>query len=182
MIRYFFKQRLLPAFLSILFCCTAFTAKAGLDSYEIYLNNKLVLKQYVNEPLSLASLPLNQSNINDRLVINYSQCNAPGKVGKDRSILVKDATGKILKQWKFANASGGRASMVIAVKDLLVLDKKTSKNELSLYYEAEGRPEGQMLANFHIGSKATTYRSKQTIITDDIVLRASFPFIKSFCL
>lgn len=180
--RFYSKQKLLLAFLSILFCCTAFKAKAGLDSYEIYLNDKMILKQYVNEPLSLASLQLNQSNINDRLVINYSQCNAPGKVGKDRSILVKDATGKILKQWKFANAAGGRSSMVIPVKDLLVLDKKIPKSELSLYYAAEGRPEGQMLANFHIGSKATTYHSKQTIIANDIVLRASFPFIRTFSL
>src|SRR5215211_695222 len=87
---YFSKQKLILALFSIILCCAASNAKAGLDSYEIYLNDKLILKQYVNEPLILASLQLNQSNVNDKLVINYSQCNMPDKIGKGRSISVKD--------------------------------------------------------------------------------------------
>src|SRR5215213_4945686 len=102
------KQKLLFAVFPILLCGTAFTAKAGLDSYEIYLNNKLILKQYVNQPLKLESLGLDQSNINDRLVIYYSQCNAQDKIGKGRSISVKDAKGNTLKKWDFADARNGQ--------------------------------------------------------------------------
>ena len=170
----FFKQKFLLAV--VLLLSTAFSAKAGLDSYEIYLNDRLILKQYVNQPLSLESLALNQSNINDRLVIYYSQCNAPGKIGKSRTLLIKDATGKIVKQWKFADANSGRSSMVIAVKDLLELDKKTG-GALTLYYVADGRPDGQLLTNLRLGAKTTTYRPRQS--TPDI---AFLPFTKAICL
>jgi len=163
--RQYFKQKL--AFLCILLFGTAFTAKAGLDSYEIYLNDKLILKQHVNQPLSLESLQLTEANSNDRLVINYSQCNMPDKIGKGRSILVKDAKGNILKEWKFANAQGGRTSMEIPVKELLALDKKAPRSELTLYYRAE-RHSGQALTNFRLSTKGTTYQAKQAIFEADL--------------
>ena len=175
------KQKLLIAIFSILLCGTAFKAKAGLDSYEIYLNDKLILKQYVNQPLKLESLNLTQSHMNDKLVIYYSQCNVPGKIGKGRTIAVKDARGNTLKLWKFADAEGRATGMKIAVKELLALEKKTAGSELTLFYAAEGRQEGQLLANFHIGNKGTAYHQKHEIASE-LILWASFPFIQSFCL
>jgi hypothetical protein len=154
------KQKFLLAIFSILLCGTAFQAKAGLDSYEIYLNNKLILKQSVNQPLTLESLSLDQSNINDQLTIHYSQCNAPDKLGKGRSISVKDASGNTIKKWSFADAKSGQTGMVIPVKELLQLEKKTPLSKLSLYYTAEGHATGQLLANFHFGSKGTTYNQE----------------------
>ena len=154
------KQKFLLAIFSILLFGTAFQAKAGLDSYEIYLNNKLILKQYVNQPLTLESLGLDQSNINDQLIIHYSQCNAPDKMGKGRSISVKDASGNTIKKWSFADAKSGQTGMVIPVKELLQLEKKTPLSKLSLYYTAEGHATGQLLANFHFGSKGTTYNQE----------------------
>lgn len=38
------------------------SATADHDSYTIYLNNKLVLKQAVNEPLNLQGLQLDKAN------------------------------------------------------------------------------------------------------------------------
>jgi hypothetical protein len=167
------KQKLLLIVFSFLIFGASFKAKAGLDSYEIYLNNKLILKQSVNQPLSLESLGLNQSNINDQLVIHYSQCNAPGKLGKGRSILVKDAKGNTLKKWNFADAKDGLTGMEIAVKELLQLEKKAPFSTLSLYYTAEGRA-GQLLANFHFGNKNTTYHKKQRSAAESMQVRASF--------
>lgn len=123
------------------------TAKAGLDSYEIYLNNKLILKQYVNQPLSLKNLPLSKAGADDKLTIYYSQCNAEGKSGKGRRIAVKDKKGNIVKEWKFADAKTGDTGMVIPVKELLALEKNGGGSQLDLYYIAEGRPDGQMLAS-----------------------------------
>ena len=182
MATFFSKQKIMFAILFILFSCVANSAKAGLDSYEIYLNDKLILKQYVNEPLKLASLQLTQSNINDRLVIHYSQCNMPDKIGKGRSISVKDSKGKILKEWKFSNASGNRTGMVVPVKDLLALNDKAPAEELSLFYAAEGRREGQMLAHFQLTSKSVSYSHKTELKNTDLLLAASFPFIHAFCL
>ena len=155
------KQKILFAFFSLLLCGTAFTAKAGLDSYEIYLNNKLILKQYVNQPLTLASLGLDESNSNDRLVIYYSQCNTPDKIGKGRTISVRDAKGNTIQKWDFKDAKKNQTGMVIAVKELLALEKKMPLSKLSLYYTAEGHPTGQLLANFHFENKNTTYKNGQ---------------------
>ena len=39
--------------------------------YEIYLNNKLIVRQAVTQSINLQSLQLNSSNVNDQLVIYY---------------------------------------------------------------------------------------------------------------
>jgi len=136
------------AFTAVALCLTVFTltAKAGRDSYEIYLNNKLLLKQTVDQSFSLKSLHLDPSNSNDQLVIHYSQC---GVIGKGRSIAVKDEKGRILKEWKFSDApTGTNASMVISVKELLQLAKDNANGSLRCYYTSEERSKGQVLASF----------------------------------
>ena len=169
------KLKLVLALFAILFSGVAFKANAGLDSYEIFLNNKLILKQYVNQALSLESLGLDQSNINDQLVVYYSQCNAPDKLGKGRSISVRDSKGNTVKKWNFADAKNGNAGMVIPVKELLPLGKKTPLSKLSLFYAAEGQ-RGQLLANFHFGSKSTTYYQKQSSPAGNVKQGTYFTF------
>lgn len=55
-----FHQTFIRVFTLITLCIAAFsfTTKFGLDSFAIYLNDKLVLKQSVNQPLSLRGLQL----------------------------------------------------------------------------------------------------------------------------
>ena len=134
------------------------SAIAGLDSYEIYLNNRLLVKQTVDKPLSLESLQLNKSNSNDQLVIYYSQCNAPNKIAKGRKIVIQDANGQVVKEWKFADVQGSNSAMTIPVKELLQLEKKNTAAPLSLLYTAEGHVQGQKLTSLKIGSGSTTYR------------------------
>lgn len=175
MLPVFLKRNLIATLVSFIFCLPAFKAKAGLDSYEIYLNKKLILKQFVNQPLTLDNLGLDATNINDRLVIYYSQCNAPDKLGKSRSILVKDANGQIIKKWSFADAKKGNSGMVIPVKEILQLEKK-SLSKLSLIYTAEGHTKGQLLANFHFGSKSTTYHRNNKPCSEDMKRKTPFAF------
>ena len=137
---------------------SSLTARAGLDYFEIYLNNQPLLKMSAGKAFSLESLRLNKSNYNDQLVIYYSQCNTPGRVGKERNITVKDGKGKTLKEWKFADVTGidavvdgaksDRAKMTIPVKELLQLAKDHPGEALSFYYMAQGRPDGQVLASY----------------------------------
>jgi hypothetical protein len=122
----------------------ALSAKAGIDSYDIYLNNKLLIHQSMAEPFNLKDLPLTEANAGDKLVIRYSQCNAPGKTGRHRSISVKDAGGRIVKEWKFSDAVGSNAEMVIPVKELLQI-RKSATGTLSLCYSADEH-KGQELA------------------------------------
>lgn len=155
--RHFFQKKAALTLCFAALLLSAFTIRPGLDSYEIYLNNKLLLKQYVNQPLTLSSLQLTQQNAADQLKIYYAQCNMPDKIGKSRSISVKDEDGTVLKTWKFADASGKQSAMVIPVKEVLQLEKANAGKALSLFYAAEGHG-GQRLANFHLGQKSTAYQ------------------------
>jgi len=125
-------------------------AKAGVDSYTIYLNSKLVMKQYVTQPLSLASLPLDNAGSADMLVVYYNHC---GAVGKGRSISVKDENGAVLKEWKFADAAGKDNGMAIPVKELLQLEKQHA--HMNIYYASQQLPGGRLLTALNSHGRAT---------------------------
>lgn len=144
------NQSFVRKFTLITLCLASlsFTAKFGLDSYEIYLNNKIILKQTVNQPLSLRVLQLKEANENDQLRIIYRHCSVTG-AGTDRSLILKDKKGNTLKKWVFANTSGSDLSMSIAVKELWNLEKANARQELSLHYTARELPAGEMLSMLH---------------------------------
>ena len=154
------KHPLLKSCLLIVFCLIAFmsTAKAGLDYYEIYIGKKLIVKRAVNQPLNLASLPINPSNINEQLIIYYYQCNAPGKLGSKRIITLKDGNGNKIKEWKFADAGSSNTAMCIPVKELIQLQKAGKRNLLDLFYTAEGRLDGEKLASLSEEAKTVSYK------------------------
>lgn len=142
-----FKQVFIKIFTLVTLCFItfSFTSKLGLDSYEIYLNNKLLLKQSVNQPLSLRKLQLDHANNNDQLRIYYKHCEGNG-VGTGRSIVIRDKKGNILKKWEFANATGSNTAMVIRVKELLQVERNNTNHDLSIHYTAQELPKGEMLA------------------------------------
>jgi len=143
-----FKQRFVKAFILVMVACSlvAVTARAGVDSYSIYLNQKLLFKQSMDKPLALHSLELGQANPNDELIIYYTQCNAPNKIGSDRSIVIRDAEGRKVKEWKFEDATGPDNAMKIPVREILALQKKGASS-LVLFYNAEKLQREQKLAS-----------------------------------
>lgn len=144
----------------IIVCLQAFTAKAGGESFEIYLNNKLILRQAVSQSLTLQSLQLDKANKNDDLVIYYNHC---GTTGKNRTIAIKDDKGNTIKEWKFADATGSNKSMTIPVKDLLQLEKNYSQANLNLVYFAQQLPKGRALSALQFAGKSTTWRHQQEL-------------------
>jgi hypothetical protein len=136
----------------------AFAPKPGGDIYEVYLNNKLLLKQFVHQPLAVKALSLTKANVNDQLTVYYSHC---GATGKGRSISIKDTKGNVLKKWNFRNASGSKTGMEIAVKELLQLESKNSNGSLTLYYAAQELPEGRLLTSLQFTGKSTAYQSQK---------------------
>jgi hypothetical protein len=137
------KQPLLKLLMSFMLCIvvSGFIPNMGLDRYEIYLNDKLVLKQHVNAPLNLKKLALNGARGSDHLRIFYTHCTNKG-IGTNRSIVVKAAGGDVLKKWVFKDVEKG---MDIAVKELLQVEKQHSDKILSLHYEAQELSDGEML-------------------------------------
>ena len=147
------KSGRMPALLLVA-CCAAlfsFSSRKGGDSFEIYVNNKLVLQQYVMRNEGVKNLSLQQSNYNDQLRINYSHC---GQVGKDRVITIKDGQNRALKQWRFADAAGTERSMTCKVKD--IIDLKKGNTVLQLYYSSRELPGGRLLASINSGNSNYT--------------------------
>ncbi|MBG6235216.1 hypothetical protein IWX76_001784 [Pedobacter sp. CAN_A7] len=140
-------QAFTKMFTLIILCITAsgFTTKLGLDSFEIFLNNKLILKQTVNQPLSLRKLELAKAKESDQLLIKYTHCMIKG-AGTNRSMVLRDENGHTLKKWTFANTTGSDLRMTISVKELMQLKNIHSDHQLSLYYVARELPKGEVLA------------------------------------
>src|ERR1700730_10345830 len=92
------KPLVLAALCATLF---SFSGKMGTDSFEIRLNNKPVIQQYVTQKAAVKSLQLDQSVYNEQIDVYYSHC---GQIGKDGSITIKDGQNKILKEWNFSDA------------------------------------------------------------------------------
>lgn len=145
---FFFKKT--AALLSFCLFAIATQARAGADHLKVYLNNKLIHEQYVGQEIKLSSLQLDKANINDQLTFHYSHC---GKIGTGRKLSVKDDKGGIIREWKFADASGKQSGMVIAVKELLQLKREN----LRFFYTANELPKGQLMAAFHVTEQTTSW-------------------------
>lgn len=156
------KPLIVTAMLAGLF---SFTAFAGGDVYEIYLNDKLVCKETHKTLTGSKELRLDKLNANDRLVIRYSHC---GEVGRNRSIVIKDEKNNIIKEWKFTDGQNASV-MQIPVKELLAL--KASNTALKLYYSAQQMPEGKMLTAIKIDNKKVAINNAAT--TGNIFLAAA---------
>ncbi len=155
----FLRKATRPFLLAVLWILgSQFSARAGVDTYQIYLNDKLILQQSVLNPLSLSTLPITKANANDKLVIYYSQCNAPNKIGKGRSLVIKDASGNMVKEWKFTDSEGS-SRMEIPVKELLALENKFASNTLTIYYTAQGMAKEQKLISLNSAAKSATYHN-----------------------
>jgi len=133
-------------FLALTFLLQAFAPNlkpAGGDYFKVLLNNKMIAEQYLTQPVSIKSFSLSGSNNNDQLTFYYSHC---GKPGSERSIVVKNADGSILKQWHFSN--GSDFNMNVRAKDLVNAVNK--KAEVSVFYYSKELVEGRLLIRLNL--------------------------------
>ena len=143
-------------FSSIIFCLVlvaagfmvqGHTPREG-DHYRIFVNDRLVLEQFVTMPVEKKSLSLASFSESDKIVIHYSHC---GKVGKERAISVKDDKGRILKQWKFPDSR--QSGMQLLVKD--VMQAARQNNSAGLYYSSKELFPGLLLIDVNAGNSKT---------------------------
>lgn len=127
----------------------SFSTGSGGEGFEIYLNSKLVLQQYGRDMNIVKTLNLDQAADDDQLSIRYHHC---GRVGKSRTITIKDAEDKILKEWKFTDVSDAASRMTCKVKDILGL-RNGKDNTLKLYYSSSELPKGRLLTSIVAGTK-----------------------------
>ena len=133
---------------------SSFTVNPGGDSFEIFINKKLVVQQFVSQSSAVKSFQLDAGNSNGEVDIYYKHC---GATGKSRNITVKDGENHLLKEWHFADATDANTSMSCKVKDLLSLGKTNGVSKLNLYYSSRKMPKERLLAAvlLNTGNKTT---------------------------
>jgi hypothetical protein len=122
---------------------SSFSSKMGGDSFEIFINKKLVVQQFVSHTSGVKSFQLDASNANYQVDVYYSHC---GKSGTSRNIIIKDGENHLLKEWHFSDASGSNTPMSCKVKDLLNIGKTNGTSKLNIYYSSKELPKGRLLA------------------------------------
>ena len=152
----FLAGKVMPMILSLITLCSL-SGKAGGIVFEIYLNNKLLLKQQYGKVVSGSpDLQLTEANSNDNLRIFFTSCSPSGKT---RSVGIRDENNNLLKEWTFTKSVSSDLSMTIPVKDILALQKGKPAGSLKLYYfSPEQFPNGQMLASVQSVKKSTVWR------------------------
>jgi hypothetical protein len=130
--------------LLVLLCVTlfSFATKSGGDSFEIVLNGKRVLQQFVYASKGVQTIQLTPTSDNDKLDIYYHHC---GQVGKNRSITIKNEKDQPIKVWKVADATDKNGAMSFKLKDILSL-RKNKTDKLNLFYSSSELPAGRTLA------------------------------------
>ncbi|HEY0742025.1 MAG TPA: hypothetical protein VGD40_11215 [Chryseosolibacter sp.] len=130
------------------FVCTllaAFDTPPGGDSFTIYLNDKLLVKQFVYLKEKTKTISLQEASANDVLKIHYSHC---GKMGVARNLTIKDEQNKIVKAWKFDDSSDANTgAMSVNASEVRKIQKSAGSKTLLLVYSSELLPEGIVLAN-----------------------------------
>src|SRR5688572_16017459 len=92
----------------------SFDLVPGAASYEVYLNNKSVIKEYLGGQKETPTLPLNTSTAKDELSVTFNNC---GKIDTGRKISLKDEQDKTLKEWSFSDSPDIKNKMVIRVSE-----------------------------------------------------------------
>jgi hypothetical protein len=130
--------------LLILVCATlfSFSSTRGGDSFEIVLNGKRVLQQFVYASKGVQTIQLTATSDNDKLDIYYNHC---GQVGKNRCITIKNEKDQPIKVWNFADAVDKNTAMSFKLKDILSL-RKNKTDKLNLSYSSSELPAGRTLA------------------------------------
>ena len=121
----------------------SFSPNFGGEGFEISLNGKIVLQRFGKNMDDVKTLQLNPASPNDKLTIRYHHC---GKVGKNRTVTIKDAQDQLIKTWRFKDVETAVGGMSCSVQDIISL-KKGNNNVFKLYYSSSELPGGRLLTS-----------------------------------
>ncbi len=121
----------------------SFSPKFGGEGFEILLDGKVVLQQFGKDINNVKNLQLKANSPNDKLTIKYYHC---GRVGKNRTVTIKDGQDKLLKEWRFRDVATPVSDMSCNVKDILDLQRKNNKI-FKIFYSSTELPNGRQLVS-----------------------------------
>ena len=115
----------------------------GGEGFEILLNNNVIMQRFGEKKMNeVQSIHLTLQQANQPVTVNYHHC---GKVAKNRIIRLKNRQGKMVKEWRFADAATAVAAMTCQVKDILHANKG-KEGTFNLFYTSSELPTGRLLS------------------------------------
>ncbi|MEJ1239658.1 hypothetical protein WBG78_16090 [Chryseolinea sp. T2] len=136
----------LPLFLSVL---ASFAVRPGMDTFEVYLGNELLMKEHAYGQRSNNPIVLDK-NSSATMTVSYDHC---GITGSSRKLSLLDDQKGVLKEWTFANVgSKVKDPMPIAVKEIVAASMGKSA---TLYYKSNEIENAVMIAPVKLVDKTT---------------------------
>jgi hypothetical protein len=135
------------ALVAIAAALLSFTPNFGGEGFEILVNGKMVVQKFGGDMDHVKFLELSRTQPTDKLSVKYYHC---GRVGKNRTITIKDADEQTLKVFRFTDVSNPVGEMSCTIQDLLSL-RKGNSNVLKMYYSSTELPKGRQLAAVILG-------------------------------
>jgi hypothetical protein len=131
----------------------SFSSIIGAHSFQVFLDSKLVIDQYVDSKSQIPTLLLDPAENHSQLIVKYNEC---GRTVTGRTIAIKDDKNQVVKEWRFeGETSGYKDPMTCPVKDITALKQRESST-FKLYYSSKEFPEGQQIASLVINGEAKT--------------------------
>jgi len=110
---------------------SSFYRPVGMDSYKVYLNDKMLFKQYLSKDAPMQSISLNENSNSDKLTIYYDHC---GRIGTARTLSLTDGE-QVLKKWDYQDTQSVDASGMSCKVSDIKSHQKAGKS-LKLIYAA----------------------------------------------
>jgi hypothetical protein len=132
----------------------SFTSKFGGEGFEISLNGKVLLQQFGKDLNTVKTLQLSNVSASDKLTIRYYHC---GRIGKNRTLAIKDSQDKLIKEWRFKDAQTTIGDMSCSVNDFFLL-AKNGNHTFNIYYSSSELPAGRMLTKVIFGNNSDVSR------------------------
>lgn len=128
---------------------SSFVTLPGADSFEVYLDNELLIKDYIYGQRSNKAVLLDK-NSSATMTVSYSHC---GVTGTSRTLSLVDEQKKMLKEWTFANVDPKvKDPMAILVKEIVTASNGKST---TLYYKSTEIEKAVMIAPVKLVDKTT---------------------------
>ena len=120
------RSTTLFAVLATIVLCS-FVPLPGGYNYEVYLNNRMIMQEYLHGRKEAPTVPLNTTNTDDQLSIMFNNCN---KVDNSRKISLKTEDDKTLKEWTFADSPALKDKMNIKASEITFFGNNNSMEKL----------------------------------------------------
>lgn len=131
----------------------SFSPGWGGESFEIYVNDKLVIQQSGSSLNTVKTIKLDPSLQSSQIAVWYYHC---GRLGKNRVVTLRDSNEKLLNEWRFDDATGIESKMYCSVEKVLAAISVSAGNAVSLHYSSSELPNGRKLAIFKMPVESKT--------------------------